>query len=179
MEGVSEFPVITPIGSEWATRYPDLIGFDHDLRTPVGCPVCGSPTTSCTHPAQETLMARPAKKAAAKSDTPATAAEKAKEQPTNESAAADEAAKAKAADEKAAKAKAAAKDASDLPEGLHAVDGNDELLVATKDITVSFVPRGTQRPSTVLLVAAGGTITRAALASRKDAYAGAEGYEVK
>lgn len=70
----------------------------------------------------------------------------------------------------------------DIPDGLvpHDVNGDkDTWLIAEKDITISFIPRNVKRPSTVLLVAARGTITRQALAERLAMYADQEGLEVK
>ncbi|HMM95392.1 hypothetical protein [Phycicoccus sp.] len=157
---------IVPIGSEWATRYPNLIGFDRSPRTAIACPVCGNPTMSCTHE-QEIPMPPTAKKTAEKADAK-TAADKAKENPP---AAATDPAQTGAPEPEPKLRK------KDIPDGL--VESGDGMYRATKDISVGFIPRGTKVHSHVLLVAEGGEISAVALATRLSAYADAEGFEVK
>jgi hypothetical protein len=143
------------VGQEWADRYPRKF-IEKDMRVPYPCVVCGSPDGTCTADHQETQMP-PKKKVGQKTTGPATVTEQQAER-TNRRAQAP---------------------AEQIPDGFAVAGGNPNMIVATKNVWVSFVPRNAQRQSTVLLFARGDVLSFAQYHKRVEMYEGYASLEFK
>lgn len=139
------------IGQEWTDTHPDKYR-DHTKRIGVPCLICGHPTGDCAPHMEEPVPPKPkAKKQPIGSDVrPVGAAPRRRDEPVGE-----------------------------LPEGFARVPESLDLICATRDVYLQFIPKGVTRTSTVLAFPRGAVTTVEGYHDRVGMYAHHSALEVK